>query len=373
MTPRAASGLAWFCAALALALLVTDVVIAGPEDDGSLGEVLLYDASWLVVLVASAAVGALIASRQPRNPIGWILCALAVQGGLASLAEGYADRYLAGGGGSRSLAESAAWLANWSWIPLVLVPAAFLPLYFPHGRLPSARWRIVSWAAGAGIVGLLVSEAFAAGRLDDYEQIVNPYGIDHGLVGFGSLGGLLFLFALVASAAAVVVRFRGSSGVERQQIKWLAYAGCFAAVGFVASLFIGGLWSDDVANAVVLSALLGLPLAIGIAILRHGLYDIDLLINRTLVYGGLTAGVVAIYVVVVGGLSAVLHAEAGFWPSLLATGLAALLAQPLRAALQRRVNRLMYGEDAGARTAAGGLRGRLHEALVPEAAAPRSP
>lgn len=134
-------------------------------------------------------------------------------------------------------------------------------------------------------------------------------------------------------------------------------------------MIVGALWSEDAANALILMGLLGLPLAIGIAILRHRLYDIDLLINRTLVYGGLTAAAAAIYVVVVGGLSALFHDRAGFVLSLVATGLAALLVQPLRSALQRRVNRLMYGAGDESQAGASGLRGRLHEAFVPEAVA----
>ncbi len=365
VTPRAASRLAWSSVALSLALVLAGNLLSLPTDADSAAEYLLYDASWLAILVAWATVGALVASRQPRNPIGWILCGLSVHAGLASLAEGYADRYVAGDGGSEGWAGTAAWFATWAWIPAVLVPAAFLPLYFPHGRLLSRRWRVLPWCAGIGLAAFLFSQAFAAGPLDDYEQIVNPYGIDRVVVDVAGIGALLVLAAVVGSVASVVVRFRRAAGMERQQIKWLAYAGCFVAVTFVAGSIIGA-WSKDVGNALVLMGLLSLPLAIGIAILRHRLYDIDLLINRTLVYGGLTVGVVAVYVVLVGGIAAAVHESADLWFALLATGFVALLVQPLRSTLQRRVNRLMYGDDGG--RSAAGLRGRLHEAFVPEAA-----
>jgi signal transduction histidine kinase len=216
-----------------------------------------------------------------------------------------------------------------------------------------------------GIAGFSFSEAFTAGKLYGRE-IENPYGIDHWAIGLPGFGSILAVGAVAAAVVSVVIRFRRAEGVERQQIKWLAYAACLAVALLVPASFIGALWSEDVANALILLAVLSLPLAVGVAILRYRLYDIDLLINRTLVYGGLTVGVVAIYVALVGGLSTFVHERADFWLALVATGLVALLVQPLRATLQRRVNRFMYGDDGGSRGA--GLRGRLHEAFVPEAA-----
>ena len=263
--------------------------------------------------------------------------------------------------------EFAAWFANWTWIPAVLVPLVYVPLYFPDGRLPSRRWRVVAWVGGLGIAAFAFSEAFTARELFGRE-IQNPYGIDHVAVDLLGFGSILTLGAVVAGVVSVIIRFRRAEGIERQQIKWLAYAACLAATllvlgGLGAAL---GIWSDDVANAFILLAVLSLPLAVGIAILRYRLYDIDLLINRTLVYGSLTVGVVAIYVLLVGGLAALVQESADFWLALVATGLVALLVQPLRSTLQRRVNRLMYGAEGG--QPGPGLRGRLHEAFVPEAA-----
>jgi signal transduction histidine kinase len=363
---RFAARLAWTLVALALALAVAGLIVSLPAED-DVGHSVLYDLSWWVIAVTWGIVGALIASRQPRNPIGWILCGLTLYAGFTSLPEGYLDRYLAGKGGSLRWAEIAAWFSNTAWIPLVFVPLAFLPVYFPHGRLPSRRWRFVPWCAAIGIAAFWVSEAFAAGPLHDYPGIGNPFGLDHVVVEALGFGSLLVFGAVAASVASVVVRFRRTTDVERQQIKWLAYAGCLAAAMLVAAGFVGGLWSEDLANTLILAGLLGITVAIGIAILRYRLYDIDLLINRTLVYAGLTVGVVAIYIALVGGLAAVVHEQAGWWLALVATGLAALLVQPLRSGLQRRVNRLMYGPGEDARGASG-LRGRLHEAFAPEAA-----
>jgi signal transduction histidine kinase len=326
----------------------------------------LYDIAWGVIAVSWAIVGALVASRQPRNPIGWILCALTLFGALTPPLEAYEERFYAGDGGSEAIAEFSAWFSNWSYVPAVLVPLVFVPLYFPDGRLLSRRWRAVVWIGGIGIAGFSLSEAFTARELYGRE-LQNPYGIDHFLVDVVGLAGILSLGAVVAAVVSVVIRFRRAAGVERQQIKWLAYAACLALALLVPASFIGALWSEDVANALILLGVMSLPIAVGIAILRYRLYDIDLLINRTLVYGGLTVGVVAIYVALVGGLAAFVHESADFWLALVATGLVALLVQPVRSALQRRVNHLMYGHDEERRTAGAGIRGRLHEAFVPEA------
>ena len=286
---------------------------------------------------------------------------------LSSPLEAYDERYFAGNGGSRAVAEFGAWFGSWSWAPGVLVPLVFVPLYFPDGRLLSRRWRVVAWVGALGIAGFSFSEALTARQLYGRE-IQNPYGIDHILVELPGFGSILTLGAIAAAVVSVVIRFRRAEGVERQQIKWLAYAACLALAMLVPASVIGALWSEDVANALILLGVLSLPVAIGIAILRYRLYDIDVLINRTLVYGGLTVGVVAIYVALVGGLAAVLHDRADFWLALIATGLIALLVQPLRSSLQRQVNRVMYGSSDDGRSVSSGLRGRLQEAFVPEAA-----
>lgn len=352
---------------LSLALVVTGKLLGGGAAGPRSAETLLYDLSWWGVALSWLIVGALIALREPGNPIGWILLALVVYASAVGVADGYFDRTLEGGG-TQPWADLATWISKsgTAWIPLVFVPLVLLPLYFPHGTLPSPRWRLVPWLAGVGIVSFWFSEGFAAGPLYDHPDLVNPYGTDHVLVDVLGFGSLLVLAAVIAAAASLVVRFRRAQGVERQQIKWFAYAAAVAVTGLPVAGLIGVLWSEHVANALIIGGVVGITAAIGIAILRHRLYDIDLLINRTLVYGGLTVGVVGVYVVLVGGLSALVHERADFWLVLVTTGLVALLVQPLRSMLQRRVNRLMDGAEDGQRGT--GLRGRLHEAFVPEAA-----
>jgi hypothetical protein len=347
---RAAAWLAWSLVALSMALLLGGIALARTTRStavelpyGSEAELVNALFSLSRVLTFSV-VGAIVASRHPRNPIGWIFCTIGLVVGLDALARSYAEFWLASRWGSRSLGETAAWFASWSWIVLVFVPTTFLLMLFPDGRLPSPRWRPVAWLAGLGIGGFVVGVALDAGPLGDFPQIVNPFGVDSPVIRVvGVAAGLVVGVCMVASAVSVIVRARHAGRVEREQIKWLAYGGAVV----VSAIFVGGgisIWSEAVGIGVIAVALLGLPICMGIAIVRHRLYDIDFLINRTLVYGALTASVAGIYVLVVGYLGALFQTGGNLLISLLATGVVALLFQPLRERLQRAVNRLMYGE-----------------------------
>jgi hypothetical protein len=330
---RAPTRVAWALAGLTLALLATSWAVR-------LGGA---DASVLVVVLALtfSVVGALIASRHPGNAIGWIFLAVAVSTGLGGAAAAYAEHWLGGGGGSRPLGETAAWYVSLSWIPFILVPCTFLLLLFPDGRLPSRRWRWVAWCAGVGIVGGFVTAGLQPGPLEDYPQLENPYGIESALL--DPLNGLAFLTILIGiagSSASLVVRFRRSRGELRHQIKWLALAGALA--GLIVPIAVAGseLWGQAVTNIASMLGVLSLPLAAGIAILRHRLYDIDVVINRTLVYGALTATLGGTYLalVVLTGL-AVGDSDVAIAGSTLAV---AALFRPARARIQEGVDRRFY-------------------------------
>jgi hypothetical protein len=332
MSGRAFTRLAWALAGLALGLLASGSVV-GVDDRG--GSVFLVALALMFSLV-----GALIASRHPGNAIGWIFLAVAVSTGLGSLAGSYADRWLARGG-SQALGETAAWYASLSWIPFILVPCTFLLLLFPDGRLPSRRWRWVAWCAGAGIVSVFVTSGLVPGPLEDYPQLENPYGIESALL--DPLTGLAFLTVLIGiagSSASLVVRFRRARGELRHQIKWLALAGAVAGLTVPTASAGIDLWGEAATNVASMLGVLSLPLAAAIAILRHRLYDIDVVINRTLVYGALTATLGGTYLalVVLAGL-AVGKSDVAIAGSTLAV---AALFRPARARIQAAVDRRFY-------------------------------
>src|SRR4028119_1831464 len=298
---RAAAWLAWSLVALSVALLLGGIALS--RTTGATVLELTYGSQAeldsavlsLVTLLTFSVVGAIVASRHPRNAIGWIFCSIGLEVGIQALATGYAEYWLASGSGSRSLGETAAWFATWLWILLVCVPTSFLLLLFPDGRLPSPRWRPVAWCAGLGISSFVAGYALDAGPLEDFPQIANPYGVDSPIVGVVRVAaGFVVAGSIVASAVSLVIRLRRAGSEQRQQIKWLAYGGAVV----VGTLFVAGfisVWSVTVSFVIISVALLGLPIFTGIAIVRHRLYDIDIVINRTLVYAVLTATLALVY------------------------------------------------------------------------------
>jgi hypothetical protein len=358
MSHRAASRLAWSLVALSVALLlgglvlsraasstVPDLPFGGETEDGSV-------VANLVTLLPFSVVGAIIASRHPRNTIGWLFCSVGVTIGLNSFAGDYAEFWLASGFGTRSLGETAAWFSSWLWILLVYVPTSFLLLLFPDGRLPSPRWRPVAWGAALGAAGGVGGYALEAGPLVDFPQIANPYGVNGPVVGIvGVAGSIVAAGCMVASAVSLIVRLRRAGSVERQQIKWLAYGGAVVVV----AIGVGGLitlWSVPVSIVIMSLALLGLPIFTGIAIVRHRLYDIDLLINRTLVYGVLTTTLVALYlggVVVLQRIFVALTGEQSTLAVVASTLVIAALFNPLRRRIQSFIDRRFYRRKYDAR------------------------
>ena len=248
------------------------------------------------IVIASAAVGGLIASRHPRNAIGWLFCGIAVAGSLMVVSNQVAESWLDGSGVPVALGETAAWYGDVSWIPAILPAATFLLLLFPDGRLPSRRWRAVALCAGLGIALLFAADSLSPGPLDDYPRLANPYGVESPVrEAAEGICWLLLVVAMIGSPLSLILRFRRSGIEQRQQIKWLALAGAAATATFGVALAGYDLWGDTVANGAIMLSIALLPVAAGVAILRHRLYDIDVVINRTLVYGALTAILGAAY------------------------------------------------------------------------------
>jgi hypothetical protein len=353
MRRGALTWLAWSLVALAVALLVGGISLARMtmsivEDLPNESEADPVSAVLtLATVLTFSVVGAIIASRQPRNAIGWIFCSIGLVVGLNGLTGGYTEYQLSGGSAPGSLTGTAAWFSSWSWTLWVYVPTSFLLLLFPDGRLPSPRWRPVAWCAGIGIIGFVAGYALQPGPLEDFPQIANPYGVDSPVVIMvGALAAILAAASMLASAVSLIVRMRRAGRVERQQIKWLAYGGAVV----VGAVFVGGaisVWKVNVGISIIGFGLLGLPVFTGIAMVKHRLYDIDVVINRTLVYGSLTVTLALVYFGGVTATQVLFRALTGQerLPQLavvVSTLAIAALFDPLRRRIQSFIDRRFY-------------------------------
>ncbi len=287
---RRAALLAWSSWALSLALVPVGFAFGYLALSASLPPgrepILPLIAVVDVLLLSYGTVGALIASRRPGNAIGWIFCGVGLALAVASAASGYADYALYGRGAALPVPELAAWLSVWLNIVVLFVAPCLLFLLFPDGRPPSARWRPVVWFVAATGAGVFLTLAFSPGELDEYTYpgLPNPLGIG-GVVGdvlsaVESAGNGILPIAILVSISSTIVRFRRSSGRERLQLKWVAYAAALTAASFLVSFVLPEPVPQAVQDAVFflgVAAFSAIPIAAGIAILRHRLYDIDVL------------------------------------------------------------------------------------------------
>jgi hypothetical protein len=329
------------------------------------------DAVGPLAVAVLAGVGAMLAARRPVNPIGWLLLGIAVIIGLAELATVLADRSASEtepGLGARLL----VWFDNWAlqlWLGVIGIA---VPLLFPDGRLPSRRWRRLAWPAAAVVVVAVLGVAFGSPRLDVGPEatVANPLALG-GAVGAvlreagGVASGGLVEAMMLGALASVAVRLRRSTGVERQQLKWFAYAIGLLLWGLLTAVAANLAGVDPLAIAgwavFLVSVAVGLPVAIAVAILRYRLYDIDVVINRTLVYGGLSATLGGAY------LGLVLLAGLTIGESDLATALSTLavaaLFGPARGRIQAAVDRRFYRRRYDAERTLEAFGGRLRDEL----------
>jgi signal transduction histidine kinase len=338
-----------------------------------------YVVTATLATLAFATVGMLIALRRPNNLLGWLICAAGIIGGLGAWTGQYARYTFVTRPGALPFGDLVAWLyICLAFGPYVALAAIFLPLLFPDGRLPSPRWRPIAWLSVGTSILFTAVLGLSPGPVDaSLAEVSNPFapaGIEHILDFIAPINMVLLLACLASAVAAPVVRFRRARAIERQQLKWFM----FATVLLVAALVIPAAiaypnfdQNDTLLSGIALAVAFPLlPIAIGIAILRYRLWDIDILINRTLVYSALTACIVALYVLVVGYVGALFHAQGNLPISLIATGLVAVLFQPLRAWLQRGVNRLLYGARDDPYAVIARLGQRLESTLAPSAVLP---
>ncbi len=331
-------------AVVTVALIVPALVLSldAPPAATAFG-VPLYSA---IAALATAAIGALILWRSPMHAVGLAFAGSALAGSTEKLADQYAElatlRMLGLPGG-----EWAAWLGSWIWFVQIVLTAVVLPIVFPTGRPLTRRWAFGLVTGALALTALIGTTALRAGPLETAPHVMNPVGV---------LGPeqaralmpvpLLLLVASIATAiASMTVRYRRSSGIERQQMKWLVYALALFAMTFLgaAFLYLSGRDVGPAAYAVLVAATL-VPVAAGLAILRYRLYDIDVLINRTLVYGAVTALLAATYFGAVVLIQALLRPfTAGSELAIaVSTLIVAALFQPVRTRVQSAVDRRFY-------------------------------
>jgi hypothetical protein len=384
MSVRAA-WLAWSLAALCVAMFVAVVVLdvlarsaQSPGNSTTLGTI--SETVSFVLFLAFPVIGALIASRRPQNPIGWICLADGLLWMILAVTDGYSV-YGVTKPGSVPFPVAVGTLSNqWLWVPTVGLLGIYLVLLFPDGRLPSRRWRPLAWFSGVMIVLLSVTEGLAPGPLENQGGVPNPFGLEAlpWLVDVSYIILPLLPLCIFASAVSMVLRFRRSRGVVRQQIKWVAFVASFSGllylIAMISSLVVqvssGSVpqfpWWAEVLFSVAALSFAGVPVAIGFAVLKYRLYDIDVIINRTLVYGSLTAMLVALYFGSVATSQTILRALTGQTeqPQLaivVSTLVIAALFNPLRRRIQSFIDRRFYRRKYDARKTLEAFSARLRD------------
>jgi hypothetical protein len=328
---------------LAIFAVSVIVLVALSVANGTFRQESLADtAGLLLAFTAFMVVGALIVAHRPGNAIGWIFSAIALLAITGALAQEYAVYGYVTRPGALPGAILLGWYASWTWYPTIALVLVFTPLLFPTGRSVSPRWRPAAWLAGAATVAFTVLAALQPTLGLAHDRVVpNPIGVaglenpEKSTVGAVLLG--LVVASMVAAVVSLVIRFRRSRGDERQQLKWFTYAGALLPLVALADVV-----PDAVSNLLFAAVIVFLPVAAGIAVLRYRLYDIDRLINRTLVYGALTAVLGAVYAAVVLVLGQGFGGVGGNPPSWAVAGATlavAALFQPARRRIQAVVDR----------------------------------
>ena len=375
MGRRAAAWVAWSLCLLCVALAVGSLLLSSLNGD-SLREIVVEEEVLTVAVLTTtfSIVGALIASHRPKNPIGWIFCAAALFQGLNAFGDEYATYALITRPGSLPLGVEVSWFKEWIWFPGLALILVFLPLLFPDGRPPSPRWRPVAWLGGALIILFSVLASILIWP-ERGKALLGPGQTgDEGPGWLFALVGSLFMLMLVAALAAVIsllVRFWQSRGEERQQIKWFSFAAVLMFAFFIASdigfdRLLPHLRETLLVVVVGALAIASIPVATAIAILRYRLYDIDVVINRTLVYGSLTATLALVYFGGVAATQALFRALTGQeqQPQLaivVSTLVIAALFNPLRRRIQAFVDRRFYRRKYDARKTLEAFSARLRD------------
>src|SRR5215211_1572092 len=347
-TSRRTTRMAWSLCALSLTLTALSLFLLALNL--SHPDVHIY--FWVentLLSVSFSIIGAIIASRLTANPVGWLFCAAASSAAVAHLSAEYATYALVARPSSLPAGEALAWFSSWVWIPYVGCIVLSL-LLFPNGRLPSSRWRWLAWLSVLVTIAGAAWAALSPGVIGSLGSIRNPLGIEGLPSGYKPLQTIMPALLFVAAGSTLGLRLLRTRGIERQQIKWPAFTAVMATGGSVLydtaiSEAIGSRWLEWAGFVTFIAALVSFPISLGIAILRYRLYEIDTLINRTLVYGSLTAMLALVYfgsIVVLQRLFVGLTGEQSTLAVVACTLVIAACFNPLRRRIQGFIDRRFY-------------------------------
>jgi hypothetical protein len=343
MNNRTAAWLAWFAWALSVMALAVSLFLLTSSGNDVPGGI-----AFGLALLTFATVGVLITTRRPGNFIGWVFSAIA----LTMAADVFTHSYAGYAFYLRQVplpgAQLMAWVSSVTFAPLFGLIGMLL-LLFPNGKLPSARWRIVAWLGACGVVIEFLGLGLRPGPLEDFPAIENPIGVAGGIgaavQAVDPFGWALLFGSVLASGFSLITRLRRARGEERQQIKWFVFAGAIAALLLLAGSILEELHVNFLRVFIGL-ALIGIPIAAGLAILKYRLYDIDLIIRRTLIYTALTGLLALAYFGSVLLLQGVVRELTGQSQSQAVTVVSTLaiaaLFVPLRARVQAFIDRRFY-------------------------------
>ena len=326
-------------------ILGIQIVLAvyGTYLEGALSGEALFGLGFLSL----ALIGALVASRLPGNKLGWVLLALVGFSVIGYVSSQYSIDALIQDPGSLPFGDFAAWVSGWAWIPGTALLVTFVPLLFPDGHLPSPRWRWVARAAAAVMGAMILAAWFMPGPVQEFEdrRIHNPIGIE-GADWIEGVFGLAFpCIAVLAllSAVSLFARYRRGDPVQRQQLKYMGFAAVLTAAAIALETAFNKWLPAVISEYSFLVGIFAIAAGAGLAIFKYRLYDIDLVINRTLVYGGLTASLAGIYLALVFALQTLLPVSTDSDLAVAGSTLAvAALFRPLRGRIQGFIDRRFY-------------------------------
>jgi signal transduction histidine kinase len=375
-TSRRLTIAAWSVAAVTTGFSLTSIVLemAGPgpaatsaDPEAGAGGVVLVTIQ-AVGASAFAILGSVVVSRQPRNPVGWLLVLSGFFFAYIAAANELYLQVVLNGGDTSGINAYVLWVGNFAWLFAMVPVFTFLPLLFPTGRPLTPRWRPVVWFVVVAISLTLVGSAFKAGPLDGALAVDNPLGIDSTVLGIaGSVGSISLILAGLASIISLVLRFRRSTGTERQQIKWVASAAALFPIAATGLGFSEATWP------LLIVALVILAIAVSVSMLRYRLYDIDVVINKALVFALLAGFITSVYAAIVVGLGRLLPiGEGNLGLAIAATALVAVAFEPVRVRVQHWANRLVYGHRATPYEALAAMTGRIGAAADPGSALPEA-